>query len=153
VNRKNTRRLLKFLAEKAARQSPPVDNTAIDLILLDDASITTVNEACFRQSTPTDVISCSYDAMPGMGDARAADIFVNVERAVAEGHARSDPSGKWSPGRELALYIAHGCDHLAGAEDRTAEERRRMRSRELRWLREAAQRGLSFDLVGMDGCR
>jgi len=130
--------------------SSSVKHTSIDLILLDDTSITTVNEACFGRSTPTDVICCGYDAIPGGEETPSADLFVNVERAVAEGRARAGGSGQWTPGRELALYIAHACDHLAGAEDGTTEERRRMRSRELCWLREAARRGLSLDLVGTD---
>ena len=40
--------------------------------------------------------------------------------------------------RELALYLAHGCDHLTGADDATPAGRARMRRRELGWLRELA---------------
>lgn len=62
-----------------------------------------------------------------------AEIFVNVERA-----AQVRPcSRKWNASRELALYIAHGCDHLiSGEDDARDDERKRMRARELRWLRE-----------------
>ena len=42
----------------------------------------------------------------------------------------------WSVDKELALYIAHGCDHLTDAEDSSEEGFRSMRSRELAWLDE-----------------
>ena len=45
------------------------------------------------------------------------------------------------PAHELALYIAHGCDHLAGEDDTTPAQRQRMRKRELRWLREVQKHG------------
>lgn len=63
----------------------------------------------------------------------SAEVFVNVERAVLLGES----SKKWSASKELALYIAHGCDHLiTGEDDAQADERKRMRGRELRWLKE-----------------
>lgn len=112
------------------------------LVLMDDVSIAAVNEACFGRFSPTDVISCRYDAIPGVpvDEGDSAEIFVNVERAVAEGSTRS--GSRWSVSKELALYMAHGCDHLTGASDHTAAERQRMRARELRWLRSAERYGL-----------
>jgi len=50
------------------------------------------------------------------------------------------------PDRELALYLAHGCDHLAGADDATPRQRAAMRRRELRWLRAAAHADLLMGL-------
>jgi ssRNA-specific RNase YbeY (16S rRNA maturation enzyme) len=35
---------------------------------------------------------------------------------------------------ELALYIAHGFDHLSGADDDTPARRAAMRRTEMRWL-------------------
>jgi ssRNA-specific RNase YbeY (16S rRNA maturation enzyme) len=35
---------------------------------------------------------------------------------------------------ELALYIAHGFDHLSGADDNTPARRAAMRRTEMRWL-------------------
>jgi ssRNA-specific RNase YbeY (16S rRNA maturation enzyme) len=62
-------------------------------------------------------------------------VFVNAERARAEGLRRGGVAD------ELALYIAHGCDHLAGASDRTPAGRARMRRREQAWLAEARRLG------------
>ena len=58
------------------------------------------------------------------------EIIVNAERAWLAGSRRRG----WSPSRELALYIAHGCDHLNDERDTTPAGRRRMRRRELHWL-------------------
>jgi len=118
---------------------------------MDDKAITTVNEACFGLSTPTDVIVCRYDPLPGTTDCPSADIFVSIDRAVAEGTTRARRGYGWSVDKELALYLAHGCDHLTGADDRTAEERRRMRSRELRWLQQAERAGLLAEEIVSPG--
>jgi ssRNA-specific RNase YbeY (16S rRNA maturation enzyme) len=61
---------------------------------------------------------------------------VNAQRALAVG--RRGPGVE----RELALYIAHGLQHLAGASDRTPALRARMRKRELAWLKQAEKKGL-----------
>ena len=70
-----------------------------------------------------------------------AELFVNPMQAIRCAAAR-DPATllreekdiPWSAGHELALYIAHGLDHLSGADDATYEGYRTMRRRELRWL-------------------
>ncbi len=82
-----------------------------------------------------------YAALPGAAARPAAEIVVNVERAMAEGLRQAVRRPAWSPGHELALYVAHGCDHLTGADDNDPAARRRMRRRELRWLRAAAADG------------
>ena len=61
----------------------------------------------------------------------------NVEQAHREaGRRRQDPA------YELAFYLAHGCDHLSGFDDRTTAQRARMHRRERRWLAEAAKESL-----------
>lgn len=78
----------------------------------------------------TDVVTQRYLAMPGVdtgGD--EGEIIVNAERAAQEGARR-----KGGAARELALYIAHGMDHLAGFDDATPAERQAMRRREMNWL-------------------
>ena len=104
--------------------------------------ISRVNRACFNRSASTDVISAGYEPVPGDPAGRCAEVFVNVERALLEGGSRA----RWSPSLELALYIAHGCDHLAGATDADPAGRARMRRRELRWLRRDELRCLAVDL-------
>ena len=83
---------------------------------------------CFGVRVQTDVVSQAYAAVPGVG-AATAELILNAERARAEGRTRAG-----GPARELALYLAHGLDHLAGADDDTPARRRAMRRRETAWL-------------------
>ena len=88
-----------------------------------------VHLRCFSRNGTTDVISLRYDPIPGEAAAMTGEVFVNVELAVQ--------ATQFGPERELALYIAHGIDHLAGESDADPRGRARMRRRELRWLRKA----------------
>lgn len=108
---------------------------------MDDAGIAQVNRALLDHAGPTDVITARYLAVPGEEEGDIAELYINVERAVHLATAR------WPAGRELALYLAHGCDHLAGEVDDTLPRQTRMRRRELKWLRDAANADLSLSLI------
>ena len=110
--------------------------TELSLVLTDHAGISRINQGYLHVSDTTDVISFRYDSIPGEADCVSGEIFVNIEQSVALGPAHGGCS------RELALYIAHGCDHLAGETDHTAAGYARMRQRELRWLKSATANGL-----------
>ena len=77
---------------------------------------------------------------------KTAELIVNAERALIEGTKRKQNAdarrGAWSPAHELALYLAHGIDHLAGHDDADASGRRSMRRRERQWIRQAESEGL-----------
>jgi len=125
------RRLTRDLAERARTPAePPWQEVTVHL--LDDAGIAPVNRAIMGHDGPTDVITQRYTPIPGEPGGLIGELFVNVERARQTAPRRAG----WSPDRELALYLAHGCDHLAGADDITPRERTRMRRRELAWLRQ-----------------
>jgi len=100
------------------------------LLLTDDAGITQTNREFFGKDRPTDVISFRYDPIPGEENEATGDLIVNVECAVREGAAHDGADA------ELALYIAHGFDHLSGADDDTPTRRTAMRRTEMRWLGE-----------------
>jgi len=110
----------------------------LSVVLTDDAGIRRVNRAFLDRDRPTDVISFCFDPMPGDDDRCSGEVFVNVERALERGPGAS---------RELALYLAHGCDHLSGASDADAAGRRRMRRRELGWLRRPENAVLKDELI------
>lgn len=114
----------------------------VSIILLDDAGMGGLNEAVMGLAGATDVVACGYDPLPGEVDRRDADLAVNVQRAVLVAGNISRCARGWTADDELALYVAHGCDHLHGADDASDMERRRMRRRELVWLRRARERGL-----------
>jgi len=101
----------------------------VTLLLTDDAGITQYNREFFGKDHPTDVISFRGEPVPGE-DGTTGDLIVNVECAVSEGPQHDGINS------EMALYIAHGFDHLSGANDDTPARRAAMRRTEMRWLAE-----------------
>ncbi len=122
------RSLVRALARRAFPADAPAPPAALDVLLVDDAAMPAYKAGCFGVSRQTDVVVQAYAAVPGAAPA-AAELVVNAERARAEGTRR--PGG---PSRELALYLAHGLDHLSGGRDDTPAGRRAMRRRETAWL-------------------
>jgi rRNA maturation RNase YbeY len=100
----------------------------LTVILTDDAAMPDYKAGCFGVRVQTDVVSQAYEAIPGLGSA-TAELVLNAERAKEEGRLRAG-----GPARELALYLAHGLDHLSGRDDDTPARRRAMRRRETAWL-------------------
>ena len=129
-------RLTDWLAIKLAEKTAPTAWGEISTVLTDDEGITRTNREYFGKNRPTDVISFRYDPVPGEADEWTGDLVVNVDRAEKEGTVRGNID------RELALYIAHGFNHLSGADDDTPEKRKKMRATETAWLRKAGAEGL-----------
>ena len=77
----------------------------------------------------TDVITLTYPALPGEDPGDSAEIILNVECAWKQG------GGGEGADRELAFYLAHAFDHLAGHDDATPAARTSMHRREWRWLK------------------
>lgn len=105
----------------------------VAIILQDDDFSAEVHEAINGVKGPTDVITQRYDAMPGEREGIYGELYVNYERAMKAAPKRRG----WSEAKELLLYIAHGIDHLSGADDFERDDYERMRRRELRWLHES----------------
>lgn len=138
-DRKAIAAILRFLATKAL---PEISGRLeLSLLLTDDAGSRNIKRQFFDLDQATDVISFSPVSPPAASRCGTAEIVINVERACQEGKKRG------SIDREFALYLAHGCDHLAGHDDRTAKSRAKMRRRELRWLKEAERRRLLSGLL------
>lgn len=118
---------------------------------MNDDGIRRVNRDVLGRDDVTDVISIAYPPAPGDTPGWNGEVIVNIERAVVSGRRlgrrRGAGASRWTPARELALYIAHGCDHLADEDDDTPDARRRMRRRELRWLKEAESEVAVKELV------
>jgi rRNA maturation RNase YbeY len=130
--------LAKFFLNKSAIAGKE-NISELSLVLTDDAGIRPINRQFFDRDCNTDVIS--FLLKPSQKREHAmGEIVINVEQAVQEGKKRRGFE------HEFALYLAHGCDHLAGFNDRTAAERGRMHRRELRWLKEAARVNLPANL-------
>lgn len=128
--------LARFFMDQAGCRKTRCLWAEISVVLTDDAGIATVNRTFLDHARSTDVITFTLAPMPGDGAGTCGEIYINVQRAMEEGARRG------SAADELALYLAHGCDHLTGANDRTVIERRRMRRRELLWIQLSRRAGL-----------
>lgn len=136
INKKAAGCLISFLMQKASRLLPERKWDEISVVIADNALMSAVNTEFMNDSSPTDVLSFALPPMPGEPDLFSGEVFVNAEIALEIGGGNAAKTA-----HELALYIAHGCDHIMDQDDRTASERKTMRSRELRWLKEAATLG------------
>jgi len=121
--------LAKQLAALAQKRTPGDVWQEVTIHLLTDESIEPVNLAIMNHEGATDVITQRYDACPGEPEGLLGELFINVQRACTIARAKG-----WSRQQELALYLAHGFDHLTGADDATPTGRSAMRRRERRWL-------------------
>ena len=119
-----------FAARSSARIGVPF--RAVAVVLQDDAASAEVHLAVNGAEGPTDAITQPYDPMPGEEPGVYGEIYVNCDQAVRAAPRRRG----WSAAKELLLYVAHGMDHLSGADDALPRDYDRMRRRELAWLRE-----------------
>ncbi|HMO50918.1 MAG TPA: rRNA maturation RNase YbeY [Kiritimatiellia bacterium] len=137
------RRLIAWLMTKASAMNPGRAWVECSVVLVGHQRMTALNEHVLEHEGTTDVITFSYPTEPGESPAGwRAEIVINVEEA--EEVAGPDPR---AVSRELALYLAHGCQHLGGADDATPGQRRAMAARQNRWLRQAARHGLWEGLI------
>lgn len=130
VNRPLILRQAKALAGCARKRTPELPWREITIHLQDDAGSDQIHQLVMNQPGATDVITQRYESLPGEPEGLIGELFVNVERAVT-----IPKRAPWTTEQELLLYIAHGMDHLTGANDATPAERTAMRRRELAWLR------------------
>ena len=133
VSRAELLRAAAFFAarsEMRVRASAPWREVAVHLV--DDRESARLNAAVMGHEGPTDVITQRYDPIPGEPEGLTGELFVNTDCAAREGARRAGAG--WTPARELLLYVAHGMDHLSGADDCDEAGYRAMRRRELSWL-------------------
>lgn len=134
-------RAAQALAGMAGRAEGGAAWGEISLAIADDRGITEWNRIRFGRTRPTDVISVGYPRPSPDGWLCDGEVCINAERAGALGERFGGAA------RELALYLAHGINHLTGRDDGTPADRRRMRRRELRWLKRLEEMGLISDLT------
>jgi rRNA maturation RNase YbeY len=120
-----------FFAEQSSRRIG-VPFHEIVVFLGDDIHSDEMHRAIMGIEGATDVITQAYEAIPPEEPGIYGELFVNVDQA----RRVAKKSKRWNEAKELLLYVAHGMDHLSGADDYSEKEYRRMRRRELRWIRE-----------------
>lgn len=123
-----------FAACSRARVGNPVWHEVV-IHLVDDAGSDETHRAIMGIEGATDVVTQAYDSIPPEPQGLYGELFVNTDQAL-----RAAPKRKgWSVAKELLLYVAHGMDHLSGADDHSERDYRAMRRRELSWIRSHLQ--------------
>ena len=118
-----------FASRSSSRVGVPFQSVAV--VLQNDEFSAEVHLAINGAEGATDVVTQRYDAMPGERPGVYGELYVNCDQAL-----RAAPQRRgWSAAKELLLYVAHGMDHLSGADDLSPSDYARMRRRELSWLR------------------
>ena len=130
------RTFVKWVMARACREVRNRPWAEVSVAIVGDGQIRRVNGEHLGHDEVTDVISFVYAPPAGAEGGLSGEVIVNADRAVSEARER-----RLTPSVELARYLAHGCQHLCGATDRTALQRLRMRRRETRWIREARKLG------------
>jgi len=104
----------------------------LGIVLTGDAPVRELNRRWRGLDRATDVLSFGYDETPG--PIVNGDLIVSMDRVIEQ-------AGRYhvTRGRELARLIVHGALHLAGLDHKTEAQRRHMRAREARLLRERAK--------------
>jgi probable rRNA maturation factor len=109
--------------------------------LVSAREMTLLNETFLRHEGPTDVVTFDYSAEEkrkaesGKRKALHGEIFICVDEAISQ-----SKKFKTSWQSEVARYLVHGVLHLLGHDDRRADDRRRMKQAENRWLRRLGRR-------------
>lgn len=135
LTRSQLKAAAEFFAVRSARRIHAVFRD-VTIVVQDDASSDEAHQAIMGVAGATDVITQRYDAMPPEPEGVYGELYVNADQAIRFASQMKHPPRGWNAASEFLLYVAHGMDHLSGADDHEPADYLRMRRRELRWLRE-----------------
>jgi len=97
----------------------------VSIVVVDNRTIHRLNRRFLSHDEPTDVITFSLEE----GDCVEGEIYASADTAATAAQRFG-----WTMADELHLYVIHGALHLAGYDDSSPAARRKMRSRERRYL-------------------
>ena len=120
----------RFFAERSRQRVGGMWHEVVVHLVRDEES-DAMHRAIMGIPGATDVITQAYDAIPPEAPGLFGELFVNTDQALRAAPKRR----RWGPAQELLLYVAHGMDHLSGADDHAPADYARMRRRELGWIR------------------
>lgn len=130
LERRTVRAAAVFFAARSRERSGGIWHE-VTVHLVQDVASDEIHRAVMGIDGATDVITQAYDAIPPEAPGLYGELFVNTDQAMRAAPCRRG----WNAARELLLYIAHGMDHLSGADDHDERGYRAMRRRELSWLK------------------
>ncbi len=107
---------------KAALANSVFTSAAVSIAVVDDDTIHDLNRRYLDHDWPTDVLSFVLDDSEGHLE---GEVIFSADTA-----ARSASDIGWPAAAEQLLYAVHGTLHLVGFGDKSAAERKEMRSAE-----------------------
>jgi probable rRNA maturation factor len=93
----------------------------ITYVFCNDDYLGTLNEKYLKHDTLTDIITFDYSEKGIL----SGDVFISIERIKENAE-----SFKTTFNAELGRVMAHGVLHLSGYKDKTADDKKEMRSKE-----------------------
>jgi probable rRNA maturation factor len=108
----------------------------IEVIFVDDPAIRKLNKAYKKRDRTTDVLSFGLDAGVFGIKKLVASVFISLDTAKSNAEIFGT-----SFEEEIVLYVIHGILHLAGYDDGTTLESRRMRAEEKRIMGRVCRAG------------
>lgn len=111
--------LLREIAAFVARHAADAWNIVITVV--DSREMAALHRRFHADPSPTDILTFDLRDDP-RSDAIDAELVISADAAI-EANPRAAPA-------ELALYVTHGLLHLAGYDDHTPADARRMHARE-----------------------
>lgn len=134
MSKSSLREAAEFFALRSSKRVG-IPFRSVTVVLQNDSESDAVHREIMDVEGATDVITQAYEAMPPEPEGIYGELYVNTDQAVRF----SAIAKNWSAAKELLLYVAHGMDHLSGADDFDPADRVRMRRRELKWIRDYVQ--------------
>jgi probable rRNA maturation factor len=120
-HRADTKSLQK-LAGRAAKLAK-LPHQSLEISLVSDKKIAELNEKFHQTRGPTDILTFDY------AENNAAELIISLDHA----HQNAARFGN-SARKEIQLYVVHGILHLAGFDDATPSQQKKMRAAESRLL-------------------
>lgn len=98
---------------------------ALSVVFIDDSRTISMNREYLRHRGSTDVLSFTLEVSPLL----EGEVYVNLDRAREQASAYEVTEQE-----EITRLVVHGTLHLLGYDDGTPASRRRMKSREDRYV-------------------
>ena len=116
---KNKRKVQNWIKSILETENKKAGN--ITYVFCSDSYLGQMNEKYLRHHSLTDIITFDYSEK----DTLSGDICISVERV-----RENSEIFKTTFNQELARVMAHGVLHLSGYNDKSAEDKKRMREKE-----------------------
>jgi len=118
-------RALEILARDIAGRAG-LKTRDLAIIFVSNRAIKKLNRRFRGEDEATDVLSFSAEIdLPRKGNISACDIFISLDKAKENARSFKNTFEK-----EITLYMIHGMLHLAGYDDRSASDEKKMRLKE-----------------------